>query len=137
MVEIGQEFTEYFEVNRNVHDGFIAVFADRHRLHTDFKYAVDRGFRAEVMHGNILNGFLSYFVGMCLPIPEAIILSQEIKFKRPVYLHDQLALEVLIHDVHHSVSVVELVCKFRNVADDNLVALAKLKIGETSVSKGK
>jgi acyl dehydratase len=135
MVNIGDKFTEHFVVSTGIHEGFISIFGDRHRLHTDAPYAVARGFRSEVMHGNILNGFLSYFVGMCLPVSEAIILSQEIKFQRPVYLDDKLALEVVIHDVHHSVNVVELVCKFRNVADDKVVASAKINVGKTSESR--
>ena len=135
MVNIGDKFTEHFVVSKSIQEGFIYMFGDRHRLHTDAPYAIARGFRSEVMHGNILNGFLSYFVGMCFPVPEVIILSQEIKFQRPVYLDDKLALEVVIHDVHHSVNVVELSCKFRNVADNKTVASAKVSVGETSVSR--
>jgi acyl dehydratase len=135
MVNIGDKFIEHFEVSKNVHEGFISTFGDCHRLHTDRQFAVARGFRSEVMHGNILNGFLSYFVGMCLPVPEVIILSQEIKFQRPVYLDDKLVLEVLVHDIHPSVNVVELSCKFRNLTDNKVVASAKISVGETSESR--
>jgi 3-hydroxybutyryl-CoA dehydratase len=135
MVNIGDKFTEHFVVSAEIHEGFIAIFGDRHPLHTDARYAVARGFRSEVMHGNILNGFLSYFIGECLPDREVMILSQEIKYKRPVYLGDRLTLEVGVVDVHHSVNVVEFACKFRNVADGKIVALAKINVGKTTVSE--
>lgn len=133
MVNIGDKFIEHFVVSAEIHQGFIALFGDRHPLHTDARYAVARGFRSEVMHGNILNGFLSYFVGECLPDREVMILSQEIKYQRPVYLGDRLTLEAGVVDVHHSVNVVEFSCKFRNEADGKIVASAKINVGKTTV----
>jgi len=135
MVNIGDKFSEHFVVSADIHEGFIAIFGDRHPLHTDARYAVARGFRSEVMHGNILNGFLSYFVGECFPDREVMILSQEIKYQRPVYLGDRLMLDVEIIDVHHSVNVIELACKFRNVIDSKIVASARINVGRTSVKE--
>lgn len=134
MVSIGDKFTEHFEVSSDIHKGFIALFGDRHPLHTDAGYAQDRGFPSEVMHGNILNGFLSYFVGECFPDREVMILSQEIKYQRPVYLGDKLTLAVEIADIHHSVNVIELTCKFRHATSNKVVASAKINLGKTTVS---
>ena len=133
MLNIGDKFTQHFEVSVGVHQGFIAIFGDRHPLHTDARYAFARGFRSEVMHGNILNGFLSYFIGECLPDREVMILSQEIKYQRPVYLGDRLMLEAEIVNVHHSVNVIEFVCKFRNEADGKIVASSKISVIKTTV----
>ena len=135
MVNIGDRFTQHFVVSAGVHEGFIALFGDRHPLHTDGRYAVARGFRSEVMHGNILNGFLSYFVGECWPDREVMILAQEIKYQRPVYLGDRLRLEVDVADVHQSVNVVELVCKFRNESDGKAVASARISLGGTGLKE--
>ena len=135
MANIGDKFVEHFIMSAEVHEGFISIFADRHPLHTEESYAAARGFRSKVMHGNILNGFLSYFIGECLPDREVMILSQEIKYQRPVYLGDRLALEAVVVDVHESVNVVEFSCKFRNEADGTVVASAKINVGKTTVSK--
>ena len=135
MINIGDRFTQHFEVSGGIHEGFIALFGDRHPLHIDGRYAVARGFRSEVMHGNILNGFLSYFVGECWPDREVMILAQEIKFQRPVYLDDQLTLEVEVTDVHESVNVVELICKFRNESDGKTVASARSSLGGTGIKE--
>ena len=135
MIKIGDIFIEHFVVSSGIHEGFIAIFNDQHPLHTDAQYAVARGFRSKVMHGNILNGFLSYFIGECLPDREVMILSQEIKYQRPVYMGDHLTLEVGVIDVHHSVNVVEFACKFRNDADGKTVASAKINVVKTTASK--
>lgn len=135
VLNIGDKFIQHFVVSVGIHQGFIAIFGDRHPLHTDAGYAVARGFRSEVMHGNILNGFLSFFIGECLPDREVMILSQEIKYQRPVYLGDRLVLEARVVDVHHSVDVVEFVCKFRNEADAKIVASAKISVGKTTLAE--
>jgi 3-hydroxybutyryl-CoA dehydratase len=128
MVKAGDRFAENFEVTQDLHRGFIALFGDKHPLHTDPGYAKSLGFDSVVMHGNILCGFLSYFVGVCFPEPDVMILSQNVKFSHPVYLDDRLQLNVEVLDVHESVNVVEIDCKFRNEAG-KLVASAKMNIG--------
>jgi 3-hydroxybutyryl-CoA dehydratase len=135
-VNIGDRFTEHFIVSADIHKGFIALFGDRHPLHTDAGYAVARGFQSEVMHGNILNGFLSYFIGECLPEREVMILAQEIKYQRPVYLEDRLILEAEIVAEHHSVNVIELACKFRKEIDGKIVASAKVHVNRVRLQGG-
>jgi 3-hydroxybutyryl-CoA dehydratase len=128
MVGAGDRFVESFEITPELHSGFIALFGDRHPLHTDLDYAKSFGFRSVVVHGNILCGFLSYFVGECFPEPDVMILSQNVKFPQPVYLNDRLRLDVEVLDVHDSVNVVELECKFSNDAG-KLVASARMNLG--------
>jgi 3-hydroxybutyryl-CoA dehydratase len=135
MINAGDIFLVDFTVTPKVYNGFTDVFGDRHPLHTNSNYAMNRGFRDKVMHGNILNGFLSYFIGECWPEQEIMILSQEIKYKRPVYLGNKLILEAVVVDIHHSVNLTEISCKFRNKVDGKIVASAKINIGKTKVYK--
>jgi 3-hydroxybutyryl-CoA dehydratase len=128
MVRAGDRFVESFEITPELHSGFIALFGDRHPLHTDSNYAMSLGFRSVVVHGNILCGFLSHFVGECFPEPDVMILSQNVKFPQPVYLNDRLRLDVEVLDVHDSVNVVEIECKFSNDAG-KLVASARMNLG--------
>ena len=134
MINIGEKFEEYFVVSNEIYQGFIETFGDRHPLHTSSRYAIARGFKSVVMHGNILNCFLSYFVGECLPEREVMIVSQEIKYQRPVYLGDRLRLEAEVSNVHTSVNLVVFSCKFRNLTDLKIVASAKINIGKTKLT---
>ena len=79
----GDIFLEEFSVAEKVYHGFIETFNDKNPLHTDVSFAQSKGYKGRVMFGNILNGFLSYFVGECLPIKNVIIHSQDIKYKKP------------------------------------------------------
>lgn len=117
-----------FAVSDELYNGFISIFKDHNPLHTDTGFAISKGFKGRVMHGNILNGFLSYFVGECLPIKNVIIHSQSIKYSQPVYLHDVLQCEATVNDVYESVGAVEFSFSFKN-SDSQIVAKGKLQIG--------
>jgi len=124
----GDVFTCSFNVSHDIYKGFIETFNDRNPLHTDEKFAVGKGFKEMVMHGNILNGFLSYFIGECLPSKNVLIQTQEIKYLKPVYMYDQLTLCAEIEDVYESVNTIDFKYYFEN-QDKLKVAKGKIQIG--------
>lgn len=124
----GDEFESVFKITDEVYSGFISLFNDKNPLHTNKKFAIQKGFKSEVMHGNILNGFISYFIGECLPIKNVIIQSQEIKFFKPTYLYNILTFQAEIVDVFESVNVVEIKFIFKN-ENEVKVAAGKINIG--------
>ncbi len=124
----GDQYKVDFKLTDKIYQGFINLFEDRNCLHTDHSYAVSKGFDDVVMHGNILNGFLSYFIGECLPIKNVMIHSQDIKYSKPVYCQDDLTFFAVVTDVISSVSVVILSFYFEN--QNNIkVAKGKVQIG--------
>ena len=124
----GDTFQHSFKVTEDVYKGFIDIFKDRNPLHTDAAFAKQKGFAGEVMFGNILNGFISYFVGECLPIKNVMIVSQEIKYSKPVYLNDELEFYAQIADVFESVKLVEIKYHFEK-SPKVKVAQGKIQIG--------
>ena len=124
----GDTFCYMFHVTEEVYRGFISVFKDENRLHMDDAFARSRGFREKLMHGNILNGFLSFFVGGCLPTQDVIIHTQEITYNNPVYLNDVLKLHVQVVEFFDSVKAVELKFHFANEAGQK-VAKGKMQLG--------
>jgi acyl dehydratase len=121
-------FTRSFVVTKALHTGFIELFEDRNPLHVDDAFATAKGFRGKVMHGNILGGFLSYFIGECLPTKDVIIHSQEIQYKHAVYLNDVLTFEAKVDGVHESVKAVEFKFVFRN-GEAKIVSKGMFQIG--------
>jgi acyl dehydratase len=123
-----QCFEAEFLVSEDIHSGFIRLFRDKNPLHTDEVFAAAKGFKGVVMHGNILNGFLSYFIGECLPEKNIIIHSQDINYKKPVYLNDRLTLKARVAEIHESVKAV--LFKYSFVNDKNeTVAKGSIQIG--------
>lgn len=128
ILKVGTIFTEDFIISNEIYTRFIQLFKDKNPLHTDEQFAIKKGFKGRVMHGNILNGFLSYFVGELMPTKDVIIHSQEIQFKNAVYLNDSLQFEAEIIGFYESVKVVEFKFDFRN-KDKKVVAKGKIQLG--------
>lgn len=128
MLQAGDRFISNYSVNEPVYEMFTELFNDKNPLHTNESFAKSKGFKGRVMHGNILNGFLSHFIGECLPIKNVIIHQQQIQFKNPIYLNDGLALEAVVSDVFESVKAVEFKFSFKNTSG-TIVAQGKIQIG--------
>lgn len=126
--KLGCIFKEEFVLNNDTYRGFLDVFNDNNPLHTNHQFALDKGFNGMVMHGNILNGFLSYFIGEKLPTKDVIIHSQEIQFKNAVYLNDELQFNAEIIGIYDSVNAIEFKYNFKNKAT-KIVAKGIFQIG--------
>jgi 3-hydroxybutyryl-CoA dehydratase len=124
----GDTFQHSFKVTEDIYKGFIDIFRDRNPLHTNAAFAQQKGFSGQVMFGNILNGFISYFVGECLPIKDVMIVSQEIKYSNPVYLNDNLDFYARVTDVFESVKLVEIKYYFEK-SPKVKVAQGKIQVG--------
>ncbi len=105
MLKLGDTFQETFQLIDEVYQGFIHTFKDYNPLHTQVDFAQNKGFKDKVMHGNILNGFLSYFIGECLSTKDVMIISQTINYHAPVYLDNQVDFEAKISEVSEAVSL--------------------------------
>ncbi len=125
----GQIFTHSFDINDQVYNGFLEIFKDKNPLHTNDEFAQNKGFERKVMHGNILNGFISYFIGELLPTDDVLILSQTINFKKSVYLYDTVTLEAVVESQTESVRVNSFKFKFKN-QHNITVAIGKIQIQE-------
>ncbi len=117
-----------YKVDENLYKNFRDLFNDFNPLHTDELYAVEKGFKGIVVHGNILNGFLSNFIGENFGISNTIIHSQSIIFLKPVYLNSLLKLEAKITEVYDSVSTCLISYIFTN-EEGVKVSKGKMQIG--------
>ena len=124
----GDTFNHNFTVTKDILDGFMKLFKDKNPLHVDKAFAKEKGFLEEVTHGNILTGFLSYFIGECLPIKNVMIYAEEIKFQGPVYLNETLNFSAEVSGVFESVNVIEITFYF-NKLNNSKVAQGKIQIG--------
>mgnify|MGYP000433146183 FL=1 len=121
-------FENTFVVTEKEYSKFLDLSNDHNPLHTDSDFAKSKGFEEKVMHGNILNAFISYFIGESLPSKNVIIHSQEIQYKNPVYLNDELKFSAHVSGVYTSVNAVEFKFNFKNLISKT-VAKGKIQIG--------
>ena len=107
-----KEYCKRFIVTKNVYDAFQACSKDMNPMHVSDEYAQRRGYDQRIMYGNILNAYVSFFVGMMLPTQSVIILSQEIAYHKPVYMNDELEFRAELTNFSEAVGVAEFKYKF-------------------------
>jgi 3-hydroxybutyryl-CoA dehydratase len=69
-------------------DAFAAVSGDVNPVHLDAAYAATTQFGERIAHGMLAAAFISAVLGVKLPGPGAIYLSQSLRFRRPVKIGD-------------------------------------------------
>jgi len=126
--KLQEKFERTFLVSNDTYENFVLLFGDRNPLHMNEQFAIEKGFKGKVMHGNILNGFISYFIGECLPTKDVVIHSQEIKFLNPVYLNDELHFTAITDGIYDSVKAVDFKFNFKNT-ESKIIAKGKIQIG--------
>jgi acyl dehydratase len=116
------------EVTAEEVDAFARLSGDVNPLHLDDAFAEERGFQGRVVHGALVNAFISRLLGTELPGPGCLWLSQTTRFARPVYVADPI--EVVVRVVHKSDSLRTLVLEttVENLRGETLLA------GEAKVS---
>jgi acyl dehydratase len=113
-IDEGAIFEREYVITSVVYEHFLSAFKDRNPLHIDEHYARSAGFSGVVMHGAILNGFVSHFVGMVFPGANSLLLSMELRYSHPSYLGDSLRLEALVAQKLEAKSVVVLHLRILN-----------------------
>jgi len=117
-----------YAITPDVYRNFLACFDDRSPIHVDADYARARGFNDTVMHGAILGGFLSHFVGMVFPGANSLLLSMELRFIHPSYLGDSFLLRATVAQKLDARRVVVLHLVFMNQTQGLTAATARVQV---------
>ena len=117
-----------YVITPTVFQSFLTAFDDRSPVHVDEEYAKASGFDGAVMHGGILNGFLSHFVGMVLPGTRSLLLTTDLRFLQPSYLGDLIRLKATISQRLDTHQTVVLQMAFFNQTRDYLAANGRVQV---------
>ncbi|MCM1327158.1 MAG: MaoC family dehydratase [Bacteroidales bacterium] len=79
---------------------FAGICGDFNPVHINEVYAQNSVFQKRIVHGALINAFVSTVLGMYLPGEGTIYLSQESHFKKPVYIGDTVTARVEITDIN-------------------------------------
>ena len=75
-------------------EAFARASGDMNPVHLDEAYASTTTFGRRIAHGMLTASLVSAVLGNDLPGPGTVYLSQELKFKAPVYLNDEITATV-------------------------------------------
>lgn len=77
-------------------EAFAVVSGDVNPVHLDETYARTTPFGGRIAHGMLSAAYISAVLGVKLPGPGAIYLSQSLRFRRPVKIGDALTARVTV-----------------------------------------
>jgi len=128
-IKEGQKASHEYVIDQGVYEGFINTFADTNPLHVDDNYAKEKGFNSKVMHGAVVNGLLSNFIGIVFPSENVMIQSVDIEYKKPNYLGDKILVEAFVEQKSGAVEVLVIKIDINNLTQDYLCAKAIVQVG--------
>lgn len=105
-VGMAREFS--VSIDEEMVDQFANLSGDFNPLHMDEDYAQNTRFGKRVVHGMLLASFFSRLVGMHLPGKKALYLLQNLKFKNPAFIGDQLRVVGKVTSVSEQLKIITL-----------------------------
>lgn len=124
----GLTATAEYQITPELYAAFLRLFPDRSPVHVDEEFARANGFQGIVMHGALLNGFLSHFVGMRLPGRRSLELTVDIRYLKPSYLGDRIRLTGTIRQKLESRRVVVMDVVYQNLNQATVVGRARVQV---------
>lgn len=94
---------QVYEVKKTVTDEMIKMFAeatgDKNPVHLDDEFAKNSIFGGRIAHGILSLGIVSAVLGMEFPGAGTIYLMQNAKFKRPVYVGEEVTVKLTVKEI--------------------------------------
>lgn len=107
-IKIGDKAT----LSKVVTDKDIQLFAevslDRNPIHLDEEFAKGSMFKQRIAHGMLSAGLISAVIGTQLPGVNTIYMSQSLKFVAPVFIGDEVTVEVEVVDKRDDRNIITL-----------------------------
>jgi 3-hydroxybutyryl-CoA dehydratase len=102
---------------------YAGITGDYNPAHVNEEYAKNTPFKSRIAHGMLSTGFISAVLGTKLPGPGTIYLSQEVAFKKPVYIGDTITAVVKIIDIidNNKFHIMELETNCYNQNDEIII----------------
>ena len=93
---------------------FAGITGDLNPAHVDQVWAENSMFKARIAHGMLSGGLISAVMGMYLPGPGTIYLSQELRFLAPVHIGDTITARAEVQELIENKNRVHLKTTCRN-----------------------
>ncbi|MCX7654087.1 MAG: MaoC family dehydratase [Fervidobacterium sp.] len=94
---------QIYEVKKTVTDEMVKLFAeatgDKNPVHLDEEFAKNTIFKGRIAHGVLSLGIISAVLGMEFPGAGTIYLMQNAKFKKPVYVGEEVTVKLIVKEI--------------------------------------
>jgi len=97
-LEIGQAHETVHIIKEDDITKFAEVSGDYNPLHMDEEYASKTAFGQRIAHGALTASYISGILGNNLPGPGAIFTGLSMRFRRPVYIGDEVTVRAEVSE---------------------------------------
>lgn len=113
-IKIGDSYTLTIKITKELVARFSELTGDYNPLHVDSEFAKKTSLGAPVAHGMLTGSFVSTLIGMYLPGPGSLWLSQNYEFTAPVRVSDTVKLYGKVIRKSESQGIVFIEVKAKN-----------------------
>ena len=113
---------------------FADISGDNNPIHLDDDYAAGTRFKRRIVHGILTSGLISALLGMHLPGPGSIYLTQTINFRAPVYIGEEITALVTVTKIRDDKPIITFLTQCLN-QDGNIVLDGEAVLLAPGVSK--
>ncbi len=127
-IELG--LTESFNVTitADMMDAFKNITGDVNPLHCDKAFSKQEGFRDRVVYGLLTSSFFSTLAGVYLPGEKSLIHEIQFKYKKPVFIGDELTISGTVSEIDDKFKVFTMKVSVIN-QDNEKVIRGSMRIG--------
>jgi len=111
---IGDEVEIFHTISEKDVLDFVQLTGDRNPIHVDRKFASTTSLSGPVVHGMLSASFISTIIGMNVPGPGALWISQTLDFKAPARIGDKIQVVATVCGKSDSLRILELDMKVFN-----------------------
>ena len=128
-IKVGDRYSEKFIASDDKVRDFAETSGDNNPLHIDEEFAKGSRFGKRIAHGMLVASFISKVLGRDFPGDGTIYMQQEVKFKKPVYINEEVEVEVEVIDKRDDKHILTLRTDVTNSNGDKVI------IGQATVMK--
>ena len=107
---------------------FARISGDHNPLHMDEVYAQKTEFQGRIVHGMFLAALVSQLIGMQLPGRSALLMKENLEFKKPAHIGDSLLVQGTVVHSSGSTGVLEIAIEISR--DDDILASGSVHVRE-------
>ena len=128
-LKIGMSYKLSKAFSRNEVLLFSELSLDNNPVHIDKEYGKNSRFKENIVHGFLSGSLFSAIIGTKLPGEGSIYMSQEMNFRRPIYIDQEITSIVTIIEINSTKRTVLLTTTCVDTEDNILIeGFAKVKI---------
>ena len=120
-IEIGLSTQFEVLITESMVKNFANISGDYSPIHMDEIYAKSTTFEKRVVHGMLLASFFSRVDGMYLPGKHALYFSQNIEFRNPCFIGDEIIVSSTVIDKSESTKIIKIKSTISNKQKDILL----------------